>query len=104
LKDLRDESSAGIVILERTAVPNKAERYEGSFCARKLSMSSGGAKDSLLLIDFENQTGEAIFDHTLKTALAFFARSVAVFGHCAGCESSADFAADETRAERARHP
>ncbi len=33
--------------------------------------SSSGNKDALLLTEFENSTGEAIFDQTLKTALAF---------------------------------
>ena len=72
LKDLRDELQQES-ILERTAVPNKAEKSEANQTSvSKLSTSSGGRlKDSLLLIDFENQTGEAIFDHTLKTALTF---------------------------------
>jgi serine/threonine protein kinase/Flp pilus assembly protein TadD len=72
LKDLRGEL-AQESFLERTAVPNKAEKPETNpTSAPKLSTSSGGRmKDSLLLIDFENQTGEAIFDHTLKTALTF---------------------------------
>jgi tetratricopeptide (TPR) repeat protein len=74
LKDLRDELQQES-ILERTAVPNKAETGEAkqsSAQQQRLSTSSGGRlKDSLLLIDFENTTGEAIFDHTLKTALAF---------------------------------
>jgi len=72
LKELRDELQQES-ILERTAVPNKAEKSEANqTSAPRLSTSSGGRlKDSLLLIDFENTTGEAIFDHTLKTALAF---------------------------------
>jgi serine/threonine protein kinase/Flp pilus assembly protein TadD len=72
LKDLRDELQQEL-ILERTAVPNKAEKSEANATSHaKLSTSSGGRlKDSLLLIDFENQTGEAIFDYTLKTALSF---------------------------------
>ena len=70
LKDLRDELKQEL-ILEKTAVPNKAESEEIN-STPKLSTSSGGdAKDSLLLIDFENQTGETIFDYTLKTALTF---------------------------------
>ncbi len=70
LKDLRDELHQES-FLERTAVPNKAESKE-AVSTPKVSTSSGGRlKDSLLLIDFENQTGEAIFDHTLKTALTF---------------------------------
>jgi tetratricopeptide (TPR) repeat protein len=72
LRELRDEL-AQESFLERTAIPNKAEKSEtNQTSAPKLSTSSGGSlKDSLLLIDFENQTGEAIFDHTLKTALTF---------------------------------
>jgi serine/threonine protein kinase len=71
LKDLRD-ALAQESFLERTAVPNKTESKEAVSSALKLSTSSGGRlKDSLLLTDFENQTGEAIFDHTLKTALTF---------------------------------
>ncbi|MGI8849355.1 MAG: protein kinase domain-containing protein [Pyrinomonadaceae bacterium] len=72
LQDLRDELQQES-ILERTAVPNKAEKSEtNETSAPRLSTSSGGRlKDSLLLTDFENTTGEAIFDHTLKTALAF---------------------------------
>jgi Tfp pilus assembly protein PilF len=73
LKDLRDELQQEL-ILERTAVPNKAETGEAkqSSAQQRLSTSSGSRlKDSLLVIDFENMTGEAIFDHTLKTALAF---------------------------------
>ncbi|MGI8812236.1 MAG: protein kinase domain-containing protein [Pyrinomonadaceae bacterium] len=68
LKDLRDEMLLEAK-LEQTAVPT---RLEGSKTGAPLSTSSGGGlKDSLLLTDFENTTGEAIFDHTLKTALAF---------------------------------
>ena len=70
LKDLRDELRQEL-ILERTAVPNKAESRDATASAPKVSTSSGGVKDSLLLTDFENTTGEAIFDYTLKTALAF---------------------------------
>jgi serine/threonine protein kinase len=72
LQDLRDELHQES-FLERTAVPNKAEKFEtNQTSAPKLSTSSGGRmKDSLLLADFENQTGEAIFDYTLKTALTF---------------------------------
>jgi serine/threonine protein kinase/predicted Zn-dependent protease len=70
LKDLRDALQREL-ILKKTVVPNKAERYDAAAFATTVSMMSGGAKDSLLLIDFENQTGEEIFDYTLKTALAF---------------------------------
>jgi eukaryotic-like serine/threonine-protein kinase len=70
LKDLRDELQQEL-ILERTAVPNKAESKEVISAPKVSTSSGGGLKDSLLLIDFENTTGDAIFDHTLKTALAF---------------------------------
>ena len=68
LKDLRDELQLELK-LEQTAVPNKPETSQTS--SPKVSTSSGGIKDALLLTDFENTTGEAIFDYTLKTALAF---------------------------------
>lgn len=72
LKDFRDEMLLEAK-LEQTAVPNKSESREKSApSAAGLSNSSGGGvKDSLLLIDFENSTGDPIFDQTLKTALAF---------------------------------
>ena len=51
-------------------MPSKPEVSQTS--APRHSTSSGsGAKDSLLLTEFENTTGEAIFDQTLKMALAF---------------------------------
>src|SRR3954447_5899814 len=69
LKELRDELQIEAK-LEQTAVPSKPEVSHTS--APRLSTSSGGgAKDSLLLTEFENTTGEAIFDQTLKMALAF---------------------------------
>jgi len=69
LKELRDELQVEAK-LEQTAVPNKAETTQTS--APRHSTSSGsGVKDSLLLTEFENTTGEAIFDQTLKMALAF---------------------------------
>jgi len=68
IKDLRDNLQEES-FLERTAVPNKSESEQKS--TPKVSTSSGGVKDALLLIDFENTTGDAIFDHTLKTALTF---------------------------------
>lgn len=70
LKELRDESQRQS-FLEGTAVPNKAENEEAVLSPKVSTSSGGGIKDSLLLMDFENTTGEAIFDHTLKTALAF---------------------------------
>ncbi|MEO7658147.1 MAG: protein kinase, partial [Pyrinomonadaceae bacterium] len=69
LKDLRDELRLEAK-LERTAVPNSPD--SGQVSAPRHSTSSGaGVKDSLLLTEFENTTGEAIFDQTLKMALAF---------------------------------
>ncbi|MDQ3221415.1 MAG: serine/threonine-protein kinase, partial [Acidobacteriota bacterium] len=69
LKELRDELQLEAK-LEQTAVPNKPET--GQTSAPRHSTSSGsGVKDSLLLTEFENTTGEAIFDQTLKMALAF---------------------------------
>ena len=70
LKDLRDELHLEAK-LERTAVPNKSESGQSAAPTRPLTSSGGGVKDSLLLIDFENTTGDDIFDQTLKTALAF---------------------------------
>jgi|CXWL01.1.fsa_nt_gi serine/threonine protein kinase/Flp pilus assembly protein TadD len=69
LKDLRDELQIEAK-LEQTAVPNKPD--SGQISAPRHSTSSGGGlKDSLLLTEFDNTTGEAIFDQTLKMALAF---------------------------------
>lgn len=69
LKDLRDELQLEAK-LEHTAVPNKPD--SGQISIRHNSTSSGhGTKDSILLTEFENTTGEAIFDQTLKMALAF---------------------------------
>ncbi len=68
LKDLRDELRLESK-LEQTAAPNKPEASRGN--APQVSTSSGGIKDALLLTEFDNSTGEAIFDQTLKMALAF---------------------------------
>jgi tetratricopeptide (TPR) repeat protein len=69
LKELRDELQLEAK-LDQTAVPNKSETSQKS--APRFSVSSGsGTKDSLLLTEFENTTGEAIFDQTLKMALAY---------------------------------
>ena len=69
LKELRDELQIEAK-LEQTAVPSKPEVNQTS--APRHSTSSGsGTKDSLLLTEFENTTGETIFDQTLKMALAF---------------------------------
>ena len=69
LKELRDEMQIEAK-LDMTAVPNQPEKSQTS--APRVSTSSGSSlKDSLLLTEFENTTGEAIFDQTLKMALAF---------------------------------
>ncbi len=69
LKELREEMQLEAK-LDMTAVPNQPEKSQTS--APRVSTSSGSSlKDSLLLTEFENTTGEAIFDQTLKMALAF---------------------------------
>jgi len=69
LKDLRDEMLLEAK-LEQTAAPNKPDMSQIS--SPRISTSSGsGIKDALLLTEFDNSTGEAIFDQTLKMALAF---------------------------------
>ncbi len=71
LKDLREELLLESR-LEQTAVPHRAETASPSSGGRHSTNSSGSnIKDSLLLTEFENLTGEAIFDQTLKMALAF---------------------------------
>ncbi len=69
LKDLRDEVLLESK-LEQSVMPNKPEIVQTS-ASRVSTSSGGGSKDALLLTEFENSTGEAIFDQTLKTALAF---------------------------------
>ena len=69
LKELRDELLLE-ARLEQTAVPNRTDTDQKS--APQFSTSSGsGIKDSIILTEFENTTGEAVFDQTLKMALAF---------------------------------
>jgi eukaryotic-like serine/threonine-protein kinase len=71
LKEMRDELRTE-ARLEQTAVPNRPSPDSGKTSAPRYSTSSGtGTKDSLLLTEIENSTGEAIFDQTLKMALAF---------------------------------
>ena len=71
IKELRDELRVEAK-LEQTAVPNRPEADSGKTSAPKFSTSSGAtSRDSILLTEFENTTGEAIFDQTLKMALAF---------------------------------
>ncbi|MBA3353362.1 MAG: protein kinase [Blastocatellia bacterium] len=66
LKELRDELQIEAK-LDLTAVPSKPDIDP----PRHSTSSASGTKDSLLLTEFENSTGEAIFDQTLKMALAF---------------------------------
>lgn len=67
LKDLRDE-----LRLERRLDERMEPRLSvaGQAGSSQVSSTTGGVKDSVLLTDFENTTGEAIFDQTLRTALA----------------------------------
>ncbi|NNE67429.1 MAG: protein kinase [Pyrinomonadaceae bacterium] len=71
LGDLRDLHEQLLVEakLESTAVPDKPENTGVQKVAK--TTTSDGNKDALLLTEFENSTGEAIFDQTLKMALAF---------------------------------
>jgi serine/threonine protein kinase/Flp pilus assembly protein TadD len=69
LKELRDELQIEAK-LDHTAVPSKPEVSHPSD-PRHTSSSGHGLRDSLLLTEFENTTGEAVFDMTLKMALAF---------------------------------
>lgn len=69
LKELRDELQLEAK-LDQTAVPSKPEMSQTS-APRHTTSSGSGTKDSLLLTEFENTTGEGIFDQTLKMALAF---------------------------------
>src|SRR5690606_1614679 len=56
--------------LEQTAAPSQPETIQTS--GHRISTSSGHTvRDSILLTEFENTTGESIFDQTLKMALAF---------------------------------
>jgi serine/threonine protein kinase/Tfp pilus assembly protein PilF len=67
LKELRDELLIEAK-LERTATPDKPQASQPQI---SINTSGSRLKDALLITDFENLTGEAIFDQTLKTALAF---------------------------------
>jgi len=69
LKELRDELQLEAK-LDQTATPSKPEVSQKSH-PRISTSSGGGTKDSILLTEFENTTNEAIFDQTLKMALAF---------------------------------
>ncbi len=69
LKELHDELLLEAK-LEQTAVPDKPEPSRRNI--PHVSTTSGsGNKDALLLTEFDNSTGEPIFDQTLKQALAF---------------------------------
>lgn len=69
LKELRDELQVEAK-LEQTAAPSQPETIQTS--GPRISTSSGHTvRDSILLTEFENTTGESIFDQTLKMALAF---------------------------------
>ncbi|MFN6964509.1 MAG: protein kinase domain-containing protein [Pyrinomonadaceae bacterium] len=71
LKELRDELRLEAK-LEQTAVPNRPDADSGKTSAPRYATSSGGrSRDSILLTEFENSTGEPIFDQTLKMALAY---------------------------------
>ncbi|HEX6124959.1 MAG TPA: protein kinase [Pyrinomonadaceae bacterium] len=71
LKELRDELRME-AMLEQTAVPNPPADSGPTTTGPRYSTSSGrGTRDSILLTEFENTTGEAVFDQTLKMALAY---------------------------------
>lgn len=71
LKELRDELRME-AMLEQTAVPNLPAPESGPTSTPKYATSSsGGVRDSILLTEFENTTGESVFDQTLKMALAY---------------------------------
>jgi len=70
LRELRDEMHIESR-LERTAVPDRPESQDSISSGSRLSTNSGRMKDPLLLTEFENTTGEAVFDQTLKMALSF---------------------------------
>ena len=66
LKDLRDEFALDSK-LDTTASPD-AQRIT---TRTGVLTSTGGRKDALLLTEFENKTGDPVFDSTLRMALAF---------------------------------
>lgn len=70
LKELRDDLRIEAK-LEQTAVPNRPGNSSQSSAPRFSTSSGSTSRDSILLTEFENSTGEAIFDQTLKMALAF---------------------------------
>lgn len=71
LIELRDELRVEAK-LEQTAVPNRPSEDSGTTSGPRFSTRSGASpRDSILLTEFENTTGEAVFDQTLKMALAY---------------------------------
>lgn len=68
LKDLRDELRLESK-LEQSAVPHITQAKRDS--STGVSTTTGSNKDAILLTEFENTTGDPIFDQTLKAALAF---------------------------------
>ena len=71
LMEMRDELRMEAK-LEQTAVPNRPAADSGKTSAPSFSTSSGArSRDSILITEFENTTGEAVFDQTLKMALAY---------------------------------
>jgi serine/threonine protein kinase len=71
LKELRDEMRME-AMLEQTAVPNPSPDSGPTTTQPRYATSSGSrSRDSILLTEFENTTGEAVFDQTLKMALAY---------------------------------
>ncbi len=67
LKNIRDELSLQ-ARLEHSAVRNRTQISRASTAA---ASTTGSSKDAVLLTEIENQTGDPIFDKTLKAALAF---------------------------------
>ncbi|CAN5225351.1 hypothetical protein BH20ACI2_BH20ACI2_07920 [soil metagenome] len=67
LRNLRNDLRLDRRLGERIEQKSAATGQTGG---PRVSTTTGGVKDSILLTDFENTTGEAIFDHTLHTALA----------------------------------
>jgi len=71
LMDLRDELRVEAK-LEQTAVPNRPTEDSVKTSQPRFATSSGSSsRDTILLTEFENSTGEAVFDQTLKMALAY---------------------------------
>ncbi|MGB7068276.1 MAG: protein kinase [Pyrinomonadaceae bacterium] len=60
--------------LERSVIPNREESVSvppsQTLVSSAISTSSSGSKDAILLTEFANLTGDAVFDGTLNLALA----------------------------------